>query len=183
MSDDLFRWVIAAGVLLCSISFIAQAVIIALTYRTVKQGADSAKDIQKKITPLIEKITPLLDRTDLFISSGTRLIEDNRARVAQISTETLAVAKTAHEQADHISDLLDDVNQRTRHRLDQVDRTIEETVVQVEQMRDTVRSAVNAPIKEVNGIVAGIRAGVAAYARGGRRHSIEHVTQDEEMFI
>jgi len=60
---------------------------------------------------------------------------------------------------------------------------VEQTVVQVEQARDAVKTAVMKPAKEVNGIVAGVRAAFNTYAQGGTRNSPEHVTQDEEMFI
>jgi hypothetical protein len=46
----------------------------------------------------------------------------------------------------------------------------------------TVHSGVLRPIREVNGIVAGIKTAVATFVRGGRP-SVDRATQDEEMFI
>jgi hypothetical protein len=37
-------------------------------------------------------------------------------------------------------------------------------------------------MNEVSGVLAGLKAGVAAYAQG-RRPDVTRVTQDEEMFI
>ena len=54
---------------------------------------------------------------------------------------------------------------------------------QVEHASETVKSAVLKPVKEVNGMVAGVKAALNTYAQGGNRNSPEHATQDEEMFI
>ena len=56
-------------------------------------------------------------------------------------------------------------------------------MVQVEHATEAVKSAVTRPAKEVNGIVAGVKAALNTYAQGGNRNSPEHATQDEAMFI
>jgi len=38
-------------------------------------------------------------------------------------------------------------------------------------------------VREVNGLAAGISAAVSALVHGSRRPSVDHATQDEEMFI
>ncbi len=53
----------------------------------------------------------------------------------------------------------------------------------VEQARDAVKGAVLTPVREVEGLVAGVKAALSTYAQGGNRHSPERATQDEEMFI
>jgi hypothetical protein len=39
------------------------------------------------------------------------------------------------------------------------------------------------PVREVNGLAAGISAVVSTLVRGHRRSSVDSATQDEEMFI
>jgi hypothetical protein len=38
------------------------------------------------------------------------------------------------------------------------------------------------PVREVNGIMNGVKAAISAYTQGSRR-PVERITQDEEMFI
>ena len=78
---------------------------------------------------------------------------------------------------------MDDTNARARVRIAQIDRALDQTVGQVEQVTETVKSAVTRPAKEVNGILNGVKAAVNTYAEGRRRPSVDHATQDEEMFI
>ena len=68
-------------------------------------------------------------------------------------------------------------------RLEQIDHAVEATVNQIENVSGTVKSAVLRPVREVNGIAAGISAMVSTLVRGQRKNSVDSATQDEEMFI
>jgi hypothetical protein len=52
----------------------------------------------------------------------------------------------------------------------------------VQTAGENLKQAVMKPVREANGVLAGIRAGLSAYVQG-RRPSVDHATQDEEMFI
>jgi len=176
MSEDVFRWVIAAAVILACLASIWQAVVLAALYQAGKQAAKAGKEAQTKLGPL-------LDHFESFLKVSGKILEENRPRIAQIVSDTLVIAKTTRQQAEHVSEIIDEANVRVKARIAQIDATVEQTVVQVEQARDAVKTAVMKPAKEVNGIVAGVRAAFNTYAQGGTRNSPEHVTQDEEMFI
>ena len=68
-------------------------------------------------------------------------------------------------------------------RLKQIDHAVEATIKQIENVSGTVKSAVLRPVREVNGIAAGISAMVSTLVRGRRKNSVDSATQDEEMFI
>ena len=176
MPDDVFRWVVAVAVVLSSIAFVWQAFVLAAIYRLGLEARESGKESLSKVGPMIERLEALL-------SASNKMVEENRPRIAEISTETLAIAKTARHQAERIGELVDDANQRTRARMAQIDETVEQAVAQVGQASDAMRNAVATPVKEINGILLGIRTGLAVYKRGGTRHSPEKATQDEPMFI
>jgi hypothetical protein len=53
----------------------------------------------------------------------------------------------------------------------------------VENVSDAMKRAVMRPVKEVNGLAAGISAAVSTLVRGQRKSSVDAATQDEEMFI
>ena len=57
------------------------------------------------------------------------------------------------------------------------------TVEQVEQVSQGVKRAVTRPVREVNGIAAGVAAAVSTLVKGPRKSSVDSATQDEEMFI
>jgi methyl-accepting chemotaxis protein len=154
------------------------------------EALKSAKEAQTKVEPLVDRLGPMVDRFEAFVTSGTTLVnsgnkvlEENRPRIADITAETLVIAKTARQQAERIGELIDDVNGRAKTRIAQIDQAVDHTVEQVEHASEAVKSAVLKPVKEVNGLVAGVKAALSTYAQGGNRNSPEHATQDEEMFI
>jgi ABC-type transporter Mla subunit MlaD len=176
MPDDIFRWVITGAVILACAAFIWQAFVVAALYRAGKEAHQAGKDIQNRIGPLV-------DRFEAVLTSAGKILEENRPKIADITAETLVIVKAARQQAERIGELMNDANDRARSRIAQIDHAVDRTVAQVENAGDTVRSVVMRPVKEVSGLVNGVKAAFTAYGQGGRRHSVEHATQDEEMFI
>jgi methyl-accepting chemotaxis protein len=183
MSEDVFRWVIAAGVLLACLASVWQALMLAAIFRTGKEAQKAGKEAQIKLAPLVDHFEDLLAAFNKFLATSNRTLEENRPRIADITAETLVMAKSVRQHAERIGELIDDTSGRARERIEQIDRTLEQTVEQVEHAGEAVKSAVLKPVKEVNGIVAGVKAALNTYAQGGNRNSPEHATQDEEMFI
>ena len=169
MPDDVFRWVIAGAVILACLAFVVQSIIFVLLYRV-------ARNTQTKVMPLVDRAEPILATT-------RQILEENKPRIAEVSVEAVEIAKVARAQVDRIGELLADSAERAKARLAQIDRTVDETVEQVEQVGDAVKTAVMKPVKEVNGLMAGMKAAISTLASGNRRPSVDHVTQDEEMFI
>src|ERR1700729_847069 len=176
MSEDVFRWVVSVGVILACIAVIGQALILAAVIRAGKDAQKAGKDIQGKVGPIVDRVQAILETT-------SRILEENRPRVADIAAEASTVAKVVRRQADRISELIDDTSALARTRIAQIDHAVDQTIGQVEQVSETVKSAVTRPAKEVNGILNGVKAAVNTYAEGRRRPSVDHATQDEEMFI
>ena len=169
MPDDVFRWVIAAAVVMACLAFLAQAGVAIALYQI-------ARKISDKTLPLAERAEPILD-------SARKMLDDNRPRIAEISTVTLEIVKTARVQVAGISELLDDATVRAKARIAQIDETMSAATEQVENVGEAVKGAVLKPAREVNTLMAGLKAALGSYARGGRRPSVDHATQDEEMFI
>lgn len=176
MPEDVFRWVVAVGVLLACVAFVSQAVVFMAMYRIAKDALEAGKRTQSKFDPIMDRVHAILNTTG-------RILDENRPRIAEIGTEASIIIKTTREHAERIGELIDDTSERARTRIAQIDHAVEETVGQVEQVSETVKAAVMRPAKEVNGILNGFKTAVNAYAEGRRRPSVDRATQDEEMFI
>jgi len=137
----------------------------------------------ERIGPAADKAGKMMDQANTVLATANRIMEDTRPKIAQISAETLAIARSGRDQVERLGDLLHDASDRARHRLEQIDQTVESTVGQVEHVGDSVKRAVLRPVREVNGIAAGISAAVSTLVHGSRKSSVDAATQDEEMFI
>jgi hypothetical protein len=211
MSEDTFRIVITVAVILACIAFIAQSfVVMALlgvarkmqrkifpliekgeavatsavpVIEKVKPLAEQAAATLQKAGPVLEKAVPAIEKATAILTSTHQIIEENRPRIAEITADGAAIVKSGREQAQNLGELLQDAGTRARARIEQIDRSVDNTVGQVEQIGENVKRAAMRPVREMNGIAAAISATVSTLVRGSRRPSVDHATQDEEMFI
>jgi ABC-type transporter Mla subunit MlaD len=135
-----------------------------------------------KLQTFTEKAGPAMERAGEVFEAARRILEDNRPRVAEISSDVAGMARTGREQVERLGELLQDAGDRARTRLDQIEGAVDSTVEHVEQAGDAVKQAILRPVREANGIAAGISAAVSSLMRG-RKYSVDSATQDEEMFI
>jgi phage-related protein len=204
MPEDLFRIVVTVGVALACVAFLVQAIIAIALYRvasriqkkvfplvdqmqTVATGAAPVLErigpVIDRIGPVIDKVGPALDSAAKVFASTQQIVDESRPRVAAITKEAVAISQSGRQQIERIGELLNDAGGRARERLDQIDRSVDNTVEHIEQAGDAMKRAVLRPVREVNGLAAGISAAVSTLVHGSRKSSVDHATQDEEMFI
>jgi hypothetical protein len=168
MSDDLFRLVVAGGVTLAAVCFLAQVITIMVLARSVKK-------MKEQVEPLLARSGPILD-----IVHSTSV--DVAPRIVEISTEAVEISKSAKEQVARVGELLTEFSDRAREQVARIDGAVVQTMGNVQNAGESVRDAVLKPVREVNGVFAGIKTAISVYSHG-RRQTVDHVTQDEEMFI
>jgi nucleoside-triphosphatase THEP1 len=203
MPEDVFRIVVTAAVALAAIAFIVQAALMTGLYRAVRKMEErigslaagiqamvekTAPVIEKmgpvvdKIGPVIDKIGPLVARADRVIETAQLILDENRPKVAEITGEAARVVKSGRRQVELVSELLDDAGARAHARLEQIDRSVDGAIEQVELVGNAVKRVVTRPAREFSGISAGIAAALSALMHG-RKYPVDRTTQDEEMFI
>jgi uncharacterized protein YoxC len=203
MSEDVFRIVVTAAVALAAIAFIVQAAMTAGLYRAVRKMQERTDPLAGKLQAMVEKAAPVIEKLGTVIdkmgpvmeSAGslvaragrvmetTQLVlDENRPKVAEITADAARIVHSGRRQADVIGELLEDVSGRARARLEQIDRSVDGAVEQVELVGESVKRAVTRPSRELNGIAAGIAAALSALVHG-RKYPVDRTTQDEEMFI
>jgi methyl-accepting chemotaxis protein len=211
VTEDTFRMVVTAAVALASIAFVVQAMAMFALYRVARRMqqkvgplADQAEPVIGKLGPMIGeiglaaqsfgpmidkvglaagKVAPVADQLELVLATANRIMEETRPRISELSGEAVEIVRSGREQVERIGELLHDAGDCARTRLEQIDQAVESTVEQVGQVGDAVKRAVLRPVREVNGLAAGISAAVATLVHHSRKPSVDQATQDEEMFI
>lgn len=168
MSEDIFRWVVAGGVLLAALSSLVAAVV-AVTL------AAAMKKTQTRVHSTLDRAEPILD-------TARHMLDDTAPKFAAITTDAADVVRLSREQTILVSELVKDISQRAKVEVARIDDTIEHSLEQLQVASDAVKDAVLRPVREFNGIFSGIKTAVTVYTTG-RRSSVDHATQDEEMFI
>jgi phage-related minor tail protein len=136
----------------------------------------------ERMGPVIERTGPVLARAGGVFETAQLILDENRPKVAEIAGEAVRIVTSGRRRVEEMGELLHDAGDRARARLEQIDRSVDSTVEQVEQVGDAMKRAVTRPARELNGIAAGISAALSALVHG-RKHPVDQTTQDEEMFI
>jgi hypothetical protein len=168
MTEETFRWVISAGVSLAAISLLVAA-IVTLTV------ASGLRKLQVRVRAIIDRAEPILD-------TARRVLDDTAPKLSAVTTDAAEVVRLSREQTERLSELIKDFSERAKVQVARIDGTIDHSLEQIEIATEAVKGAVLKPVREFNGIFSGIKTAVTVYATG-RRASVDHATQDEEMFI
>lgn len=175
MAEDTFRWVIAGGVAIATLSILIMTIMMGLLFRTMAQLKGRMEGVADRAEPVFDSVRFVINENAPKIGEIVTATNETASNVRQIS----AVAK---DQAERFGEVGRDITDRAKIQIARVDAAVDETVDQVQHLGSNVRVAVMKPMAEVSGVLAGIKAGVAAYAQG-QRPNVSRATQDEEMFI
>ncbi|MFN0170218.1 MAG: hypothetical protein ACKV22_27680 [Bryobacteraceae bacterium] len=168
MSDAAFRTVITVIAVVATASMIVQAFFAFGMYRAVQQ--------------LRDRLEPLMGRAEPIIDHANRILAEARPRIEEVTRKAVEVAETARVQVAKYDELLNEAAGRAREHMDRLDYLLADTTERVQETAAAVHNSILRPVREVNGVMNGVRAALTTLARG-RRPTVEQVTQDEEMFI
>jgi hypothetical protein len=128
------------------------------------------------------QITGLLPEIQAIISVSRRTVEKAEVHVNKIGTTSVSILDLTKTQAHKIDELLNDVTTRAKVQVERAEMVLDDTMGRVQETVSIVQRTVLRPVREIYGIVSGLRTGLAYLGRG-TRPTVDHATSDEEMFI
>jgi len=134
-----------------------------------------ARDLRTKVFaswPQIESI----------IGSSRRTVEQAELHLNKIGSTSVAILEVTKLQLARVDELLGDAAVRAKVQLERAEMVLDDTMTRVTQTVSIVQRGVLSPVREIHGIISGIRMAFSHLTRSGRT-TVEHVTSDEEMFI
>jgi len=161
-------WVIAAFVVVAAVALCMQA---AFSYGTYK----AAKTMEQKVGPLVPKV-------ELLVDSTRNTVEQSRKQIVDITTKANEILDSTKRQLVKIEEVVSDGTTRAKAQMDRVEMVLDDTMSRAHETVAVLHNGVMRPLREINGIVIGIKTAFEYFARGNRR-SVAQATSDEEMFI
>jgi len=168
MSDNAFRVIITIGVAASWVTTLVMAVAMLWIYR-------SSRRLEEKLGLLVERVSPVLD-------SARSLVDDARPKIQEIIVRAAEISASARDQMTRLDALVTETSDCVRVQIERIDVVVGDAVNRVQETTAAVQSTILKPVREVNGVISGVRAALSTLARGNRA-SVDHATQDEEMFI
>lgn len=175
MPEDTFRWVVAGGVSLAALCFLGMVVVLILLYRI-------ASRVQMRVDSAVTGIEPILETTRALARENGPKITMIASRAVEIAANAKDISDVARDQAHRFAEVGRDAADRAKAQIARVDAVVDETVEQVHNAGDNMKAAVLKPVREAGAVLAGVKAAVESLANG-RRPTVDHIIQDEEMFI
>jgi methyl-accepting chemotaxis protein len=176
MSSDTLTLLLAVSVALSATAILLQVLVMFGIYRTMRESAAKFDALAKQWEGRLEEIR--LRVIEVAVTAGE--VAGTARDVAARTNEVLALAKV---QLGKVDVVLSDATQRARSQVDRVELVVNETIDRFEEISAALNKGILRPIREVNGVLAGLQTGLAQLIRGSRRRSVAQATQDDEMFI
>jgi ABC-type transporter Mla subunit MlaD len=168
MSDNVFRVIITIGVAASWVTTLVIAVAMLWIYR-------SSRRMEEKVGLLLDKASPVLD-------SAQSLVDDARPKIQEVIVRAAEITTSARDQMARLDALVTETSDCVRIQIERIDMVVGDAVTRVQETTAAVQGTILKPVREVNGLISGVRAALSTLARGNRA-SVDHATQDEEMFI
>jgi ribosomal protein S28E/S33 len=131
--------------------------------------------LETLFTQLAHDIQPVL------ISARDILVE-GRDKVKIISANVIEITEMVKDQVTRLDGLVTEASERARIQLVRIDQLVADTIIRVEDTTEAIQRNVLGPIREIAALLVGLRTGLDVLFRRNKT-SVEHATQDEELFI
>jgi ABC-type transporter Mla subunit MlaD len=168
MSETALLYVMTAFVVISAIALCIQAGMLAGIYKTTKA-------LQEAINPLLPKVESLVEKTNSTVEQSGR-------QITEITTRANDILDSTKRQLAIVEDVVGDAAARAKIQMERVELVLDDTLSRAHETVAVVHDGIMKPLRELNGIAAGVRAALGALARGDRP-TVDRATSDEEMFI
>ena len=135
----------------------------------------SSRAMQAKVEILAPKIEALAD-------TSRAAVDENRVKLAEITGKTNEILDITRRQLERVEELLEDASTRALVQLDRAEMVVDDAMNRAQETVAIVHEGIMKPIREINGVAAGLKAALQYFFRGGRPNP-DQVTADDEMFI
>ncbi len=134
-----------------------------------------AREIKAKLLPLINPAMGILD-------ISKRTLTNVEGHVDRIGVQSGAILDVTKQQLAKVDELLTDASTRAKVQMERAEMVMDDTMTRVQQTVSVVQAGVIRPVREIQGVYAGIRTALSHLGKAGRA-TVDHATSDEEMFI
>lgn len=168
MQSETALILLACAVAVSSVSLLVNAIAAFRMYKAVKQ-------LQADVTPLIPQAKATLEQTQATMAQAL-------TEVREVSERAKAVLEGVQEQVDGLDKARAEIGTQLKIQGERLELVLEDILGRTQEVVSVVHGTVLRPVREVSGMVAGVKAALQALITG-RRPTVDRATQDDEMFI
>jgi len=175
MDQNILMYVMTAFVIISAIALCIQAAMLVNMNKATKA-------LREKIEPLVPKVQALVPKLETLMESTKATVELSKQQIAEITSQAREILASTKSQLAMVEEVVTDATSRAKVQMERVELVLDDTVSRAHETVALVHTGIMRPLREINGIAAGIRSALAYLGRG-TRPSVAQATSDEEMFI
>ena len=138
MTDELFRWVVAAGVGLACLAMVVQAIVLLMFYRSIRRLQEQAAPLIDRVDPVLRKAEPMMDRVSAVLEKAGPVLEKAGPVLEKAGTAIGPLFESIGSVADKAGHLVVSVNHLVDDARPRVAEISDETLAIVKTSRDQV---------------------------------------------
>lgn len=138
--------------------------------------------IMRSMRSLKERVDEFIPRVEGIIGKAENSLDESVGELKSLSARALTLVDSAQKQVTRVDEVLGEATARAKTQMERVEMVLDDTIGRVHETVVRLNNGVLRPVKEINGVTAGLRAAIQQLARS-KRPSVAQATSDEEMFI
>lgn len=175
MDQNTLLIIMTAFVVVAAVALVIQMAVMIGLYR-------ATRSVEQRLVAVLPQVEAILPQVEKLVRVSHSSIDQVRQQLLEVTTKTSDILTLAHLQVTRVDEVLADASQRARAQLERAELVIEDTLSRAQQTVGLVHSGVMRPLREIQGVTAGVRAAIN-YISKGARANVNQITHDEEMFI
>lgn len=168
MQSETALVLLSIAVAVSSVSLLVQAIASWRVYQSVRK--------------LQEEVSPLIPQAKAAIEQAETTFRQAAAELREATGMAKGIMESVQEQVDGIDRARQEIAAQWRVQSERIDLVLEDILGRVQDVVGVVHGTVMRPVREVSGMVAGVKAALQTLLLA-RRPSVDRATHDDEMFI
>ncbi len=168
MQSETALVLLAIAVAVSSLSLLAQAIASVRIYQSVRK--------------LQEEVSPLIPRAKAALEQAEATLRQTAAELHESIEMAKGLMDSVQEQVNGVDQARRELAAQWRVQSERMELVLEDILSRVQEVVGVVHGTVMRPVREVSGMVAGVKAALQTLLLA-RRPTVDRATHDEEMFI
>jgi uncharacterized protein YoxC len=143
----------------------------------------AAKSIKEQIEDLRSTVMPIVETSRELADSTKQLVVRLTPKIEQTVTDIAELARCLREQASEVEVAAEEILNRVRKQTGRIDAMFTGTMDAVDKASTFVAETVSKPIRQLSGLLAGIKAIVESLRASDPAYREPSLHDDKDMFV
>lgn len=168
MQSETALVLLSIAVAVSSLSLLVQAIASWRIYQSVRK-------LQEDVAPLIPRAKATMEQAETTLRQAATELQETAGVVR-------GLLQSVQQQVDGIDRARQELAAQWRVQSERIDLVLEDILGRVQEVVGVLHGAVMRPVREVTGMMAGVKAALQTLLLS-RRPTVDRATHDDEMFI